>query len=49
MKATNTSFCLDDSIKRIDEILNADSETYEELKSIPSRDRLTYTNGFYVN
>lgn len=49
MKATNTSFCLDDSIKRIDEILNAESDTYEELKSIPSRDRLTYTNGFYVN
>ena len=49
MKATNTSYCFDDSIQRIDEILNTDSKGYEELKSIPSRDRLTYTNGFYVN
>jgi class 3 adenylate cyclase len=49
MKATNTSYSLNDSIQRIDEILNTDSKCYEESKSIPSRDRLTYTNGFYVN
>ena len=49
MKATNTVYKFEDSLLRIDEILNSDSSSYEELKSIPSRDKLTYTNGFYVN
>lgn len=37
-----------DSDSRIQEILNS-SESFEEVQSIPSRDRLTYNNGFYVN
>lgn len=50
MKATNIpSFNLESSLKRIDAILNADNKQFEEVNSIPSRDKLTYTNGFYVN
>ena len=50
MKATNVpSFNLESSLKRIDAILNADNKQFEEANSIPSRDKLTYTNGFYVN
>jgi len=50
MKATNIpSFNLESSLKRIDAILNADNNQFEEVNSIPNRDKLTYTNGFYVN
>jgi len=35
------------SFERIDEILNA-SSAYEELDYIPKRDKLTFTNGYYV-
>ena len=50
MKATNVpSFNLESSLKRIDAILNADNKQFEEANSIPNRDKLTYTNGFYVN
>ena len=50
MKATNIpSFNLESSLKRIDAILNADNKQFEEADSIPDRDKLTYTNGFYVN
>ena len=37
------------SLLRIDEILDARDALYEEVDSIPSRDKLTFTNGFYVN
>jgi len=36
------------SDERIQEILDS-AETFDELDDIPSRDRLTYSNGFYVN
>ena len=50
MKATNVPlFNLESSLKRIDAILNADNNQFEEANSIPNRDKLTYTNGFYVN
>ena len=49
MKATNTSYELTCSIERIDEILDADNKSFEELDHIPTRDKLTYNNGFYVN
>ena len=50
MKTTNTPlFNLEASLKRIDAILNADNKSYEESKTIPSRDKLTYTNGYYVD
>lgn len=49
MKATNLVYDFNKSLERIDEILNADNKQYEEKQSIPSRDELTYTNGFYVD
>ncbi len=36
------------SDERVQEILDS-AETFDELDDIPSRDRLTYSNGFYVN
>ena len=36
------------SFERIDKIIN-DSYNYEEVDNIPSRDKLTSNNGFYVN
>ena len=42
------SFNLASSLKRIDDILNADDKNFAESSSIPSRDKLTYSNGFYV-
>lgn len=35
------------SAKRIDGILNQPSGQFEEADSLPDRDRLTFTNGFY--
>lgn len=49
MKATNVIYDFGNSLKRIDEILDADNKQYEEKDSIPSRDSLTFTNGYYVN
>ena len=49
MKATHLNYSFDDSLSRIDEILDADNNQYEEKKSIPARSELTYTNGYYVN
>ena len=37
-----------DSFDRIDEILAQPQGNYEEKKSLPDRDELTYTNGFYA-
>ena len=36
------------SVSRIDDIISESENSFEELDSIPSRDRLTFTNGFYV-
>lgn len=35
-------------VSRIDEILEGGDTSYEEVNSIPSRDKLTFNNGFYV-
>jgi len=40
---------IDKSSKRMDSILDAASTNYSDESSIPSRDLLTYANGFYVN
>ena len=49
METTNKpAFSLDSSLKRIDEILDADNKSFVDSKSIPSRDNLTYSNGYYV-
>lgn len=49
MESNHISYDFVKSRSRIDEILNASDNSYGELDSIPSRDKLTYTNGFYVN
>ncbi len=49
MKASFTSYNHLDSDTRIREILDSSDFGYEEKDSIPSREQLTFTNGFYVN
>ena len=49
MEATNYKYDLNSSISRIDEILNASNDSFEESDSIVDREKLTYTNGFYVH
>lgn len=49
MKATNNKYDLVSSISRIDEILDASNDSFEESDSIVDREKLTYTNGFYVH
>lgn len=47
MKVSKSNkYNFDDSINRIDEILNT-SSAFEELDEIPSSDTLTYKNGYY--
>lgn len=48
MEANHISYDIDKSAKRIDDILNASNSEFEELLEIPSRDKLTFTNGFYI-
>ncbi len=49
MKVTTSyPYDFDDSLNRIDEILNT-SSVFEDLEEIPSSDKLTYKNGFYLN
>jgi class 3 adenylate cyclase len=36
------------SFDRIDQVLEASSDNYQEVDSLPDRDRLTFTNGFYA-
>ena len=36
-------------LDRIDNILAIPQSNYEELDTLPSRDKLTFTNGFYAN
>ena len=49
MKSNYKDYKFDDSLRRLDEILNASDNSYEEKFKIPKRDSLSYTNGFYVN
>lgn len=49
MEATNSIYNFKDSLERIDEILNTSSASFEDTDSIPSREKLTYKNGYYVN
>jgi len=37
------------SFSRIDEILSESDNSYPVLSEIPSRDKLTFNNGFYIN
>lgn len=49
MKSNPTNYNYLDGVTRIDETLAGEDTSYEELDSIPSRDRLSFNNGFYVN
>jgi class 3 adenylate cyclase len=48
MKAEYSAYDFAKSRERIDEILQGADANYTEKKSIPSRDELTFTNGFNV-
>ncbi|MDR7666428.1 adenylate/guanylate cyclase domain-containing protein [Methanosarcina sp. Z-7115] len=48
MKSNYINYDYLKSFDRIDNIIK-NSYNYEELNYIPSRDKLTYSNGFYVN
>jgi class 3 adenylate cyclase len=48
MKATYSIYDYKASSGRIKEILDSSDTSYQEVKSIPSRDSLTFTNGYYV-
>ena len=43
-----TTYDVATSDARLKEIIDS-SETFDEVNTIPSRDKLTYSNGFYVN
>lgn len=49
MESKYAGYSLLDSVARINEVLGATDASFEEVDSIPSRDRLTFSNGFYVN
>ena len=49
-KETTYTYKVEDSASRIDDILDASDNDYEDNgSSIPSRGKLTYNNGYYVN
>lgn len=48
MKSTYKSYNHITSYSRMDTILEASDNSFEELNSFPSEDKLTYSNGFYV-
>lgn len=49
MEVTNRiSYDIQKSAERIEEILNASNNNYEDKTYIPARSSLTYTNGYYV-
>ena len=49
MKTHYINYNFEKSLERLDNILNAADSNFEEVKNVPSRDKLTFTNGFYVN
>lgn len=49
MESNNRSYYFKDSIERIDSFINQSNTTYKEINYIPSRSKLTYDNGYYVN
>lgn len=49
MEATYSYYDFKKSLERIDEILNSSDASYSEHKGIPSRDSLTFNNGYYVD
>lgn len=48
MQANHKTYDFEKSRERIDEILDSSDNNYIDSKTIPSRDSLTFTNGYYV-
>ncbi|MEQ8628498.1 adenylate/guanylate cyclase domain-containing protein [Ekhidna sp.] len=48
MKSNYSTYDFEKSRTRIKDILDASDTSFEEVVSIPSRDKLTFNNGFYV-
>jgi len=48
MQANYKVYDFDKSRDRIDEILNSSDNNYEDKTTIPSRDTLTFSNGYYI-
>jgi class 3 adenylate cyclase len=48
LKSDHIEYSLKDGVDRISQIIAAKDNSYVELDNIPSRNDLTYTNGFYV-
>lgn len=49
MESAYKSYSHIDGLDRIDSILDESDTSFPEVDEIPTRDKLTYTNGFYVN
>ncbi len=49
MEASYSFYDFNKSIVRIDEILDSSDSNYEEKKTIPAGNTLTFNNGFYVS
>lgn len=49
METKFMTYDVDKSAQRIDDILNTSSSSFSDSDVIPSRDRLTFTNGYYMN
>lgn len=43
------SYSIQQSAQRMDDILNNDNSNFSDKSQIPSRDKLTYNNGYYVD
>lgn len=48
MLANYKAYDFEKSLERIDEILDSSDNNYTDSKTIPNRDNLTFTNGYYV-
>ncbi|NNH25475.1 adenylate/guanylate cyclase domain-containing protein [Acinetobacter terrestris] len=48
MQANYKSYDFEKSRERMDEILDSSDNNYEDKEEIPSRDNLTFTNGYYI-
>ncbi len=49
METNYMKYDVDRSAQRIDEILNASNSSFSDTDEIPSREKLTFTNGYYVD
>lgn len=48
MDSNYRAYSFEASFERINDILNQPQDSYEEVQTLPDRDRLTYSNGFYA-